>query len=86
LGERSSTTQWRVFWVASLSSTLGTGRKLDDSDKEKVKDAVAVLADLCKKIRLTTSLELLKAPANDLPQIMREVGNSYRCRPCGTER
>jgi hypothetical protein len=71
LGERSSAVRWDVFW---LSDTAGTGqnRKLREDEKEKLKIGIMELSDLCKKIGLTTSLELLRDRENDLPQTTRE--------------
>ena len=74
LGEQSSAARWRVFWVAELGSlgSVGKGRELFDQEKQQVKDAVIALSDLCKKIGLPTSLELLKDRENDPPQTARE--------------
>ena len=74
LGERSSVARWRVFWVAELGNlgSPGKGRELYDLEKEQVKDAIIALYDLCKRIGLSTSSELLKGRENDLPQTARE--------------
>ena len=64
LGERSSATRSDVFWR--------DGRKLYDTDKEEVKNAIIALSDLCNKIGLTTSLNLLRGRVDDLPQSRRE--------------
>jgi hypothetical protein len=71
LGERSSAVRWEVFW---LSDTVGIGqnRKLREDEKEQLKNGIIALSDLCKKIGLTTSLELLRDRENDLPRTTRE--------------
>jgi hypothetical protein len=65
LGERSSTTRSDIFF--------GKGRiNLHDFQKKDVQEAIAALADLSEKIGLTTSLTLLKARENNLPETRRE--------------
>src|ERR1700726_2193591 len=62
LGEVSGAVRERVFYIAGLGDlrNLGTPRKLDDAENRRVKDAVIALCDLCKKIGLSTSIELLE--------------------------
>jgi hypothetical protein len=64
LGGRSSTVRSDIFF--------GNNRQLADFQKEEVKDAIKALSDLCEKIGLTTSLTLLKARENNLPETKRE--------------
>jgi hypothetical protein len=74
LGEVSGAVRERVFYIAGLGSlgNMGTPRKLDDVENRQVKDAIIALYDLCKRIGLSTSIELLTGRENDPPQTTRE--------------
>jgi hypothetical protein len=65
LGETSSAIRSDIFFSKGHIH-------LHDFQKEDVKEAIVALADLSKKIGLTTSLTLLKARKNNLPETRRE--------------
>jgi hypothetical protein len=73
-GEVSGAVRERVFYISGLGNigSMGIPRKLDDAENRRVKDAIISLYDLCKRIGLSTSTELLKGRENDLPQTTRE--------------
>jgi hypothetical protein len=70
LGERSNAARW-VFGVPGYEPTTARPA-LYPHQKEQIANDIVELSDLCKKIGLTTSLALLNARKNDLPQTGRE--------------
>ena len=66
LGESTTKIAESVFF--------GSGKPIHEFQKETVKENITALAELCKRIGLSTSLTLLKDCENNLPQTGREWG------------
>jgi hypothetical protein len=71
LGASATKIAETIFYISST-----TGKQivssLNDFQKEEVKESIAALTDLCKRIGLPTSLALLDARKNNIPQTRGE--------------